>query len=57
MKPKWLIEITNISENNSLHAANPGRISAYGVASLLPVASNSSAEGKAKNRREEIIEQ
>jgi OOP family OmpA-OmpF porin len=39
------------------YAVNSSRLNAYGVASLSPVASNSSAEGKAKNRRVEIVEQ
>jgi OOP family OmpA-OmpF porin len=41
----------------SRHAVKAEQLSSYGVASLSPVASNTSAEGKAKNRRVEIVEQ
>jgi OmpA-OmpF porin, OOP family len=34
-----------------------GRLKAYGVASLAPVASNDTEEGKAKNRRVELVKQ
>jgi len=34
-----------------------GRLKAYGVASLAPVASNDSEEGKQKNRRVELVKQ
>ena len=33
------------------------RLKAYGVASLAPVASNDSEDGKAKNRRVELVKQ
>lgn len=33
------------------------RLKSYGVASLVPVASNSTEEGKAKNRRVELVKQ
>lgn len=33
------------------------QLESYGAASLLPVTSNSTDEGKAKNRRVEIVEQ
>jgi OOP family OmpA-OmpF porin len=33
------------------------RLKSYGVASLSPVASNDNDEGKAKNRREELVKQ
>jgi outer membrane protein OmpA-like peptidoglycan-associated protein len=33
------------------------RLKAYGIASLSPVASNDSEEGKAKNRRVELVKQ
>ncbi|MCK4981079.1 MAG: OmpA family protein [Candidatus Delongbacteria bacterium] len=36
---------------------NPGRLGAFGVSSLSPLKSNSTDEGKALNRRVEIIEQ
>ncbi|MBN2415456.1 OmpA family protein [bacterium] len=39
------------------YAVNAGQVSAYGVASLAPAASNLSDEGRAKNRRVEIVEQ
>ena len=33
------------------------RLKSYGVASLSPVASNDNEEGKAKNRRVELVKQ
>lgn len=39
------------------YAVDPNQLSAHGVSSLVPVTSNNSAEGKAKNRRVEIVEQ
>ncbi|RLB07598.1 MAG: DUF4892 domain-containing protein, partial [Deltaproteobacteria bacterium] len=36
---------------------SPKRLAAYGVASLAPVASNKTEEGRAKNRRVELVEQ
>ena len=33
------------------------RLKSYGVASLAPVASNDTEEGKAKNRRVELVKQ
>jgi hypothetical protein len=49
-------------EENSLELVNawtilPARLSAYGVASLAPVASNRTEDGRAKNRRVELVEQ
>lgn len=39
------------------HAVAPGRLMAHGVGPVAPVASNSSAEGKAKNRRVDLVAQ
>lgn len=39
------------------HAVAQEQLSAHGVSSLAPVTSNTSTEGKAKNRRVEIVEQ
>jgi outer membrane protein OmpA-like peptidoglycan-associated protein len=39
------------------HGITPARLSPYGVASLSPVASNDSEDGKAKNRRVELVKQ
>jgi OmpA-OmpF porin, OOP family len=39
------------------HGIAPARLKAYGVSSLCPVASNDSTEGKAKNRRVELVKQ
>ncbi len=38
------------------YGVNTEKLSAYGVASLSPVASNATDEGRAKNRRVEIVE-
>jgi OmpA-OmpF porin, OOP family len=39
------------------HGIAPVRLSSYGVASLSPVASNDTEDGKAKNRRVELVKQ
>jgi OOP family OmpA-OmpF porin len=39
------------------YAIAPARLKSYGVASLAPVASNDTEEGKAKNRRVELVKQ
>lgn len=39
------------------YAIAPARLKAYGVASLTPVASNDTEEGRAKNRRVELVKQ
>jgi OmpA-OmpF porin, OOP family len=41
----------------SSHGIAPARLEAYGVSSLCPVASNKTEDGKAKNRRVELVEQ
>ncbi len=41
----------------SKHGIVAGRLKAYGVSSLSPVASNSTEDGKAKNRRVELVAQ
>ena len=38
------------------HEIATARLKPYGVASLAPVASNKTEEGKAKNRRVELVE-
>ncbi|MCX8117841.1 MAG: OmpA family protein, partial [Desulfobacterota bacterium] len=39
------------------HKISPERLKAFGVGSLSPVASNKTEEGRAKNRRVELVEQ
>ena len=39
------------------HSISAARLAAYGVADLAPVASNTSEEGRAKNRRVELVPQ
>jgi outer membrane protein OmpA-like peptidoglycan-associated protein len=39
------------------YKANPQRLKAYGVGQLAPVAPNKTEEGRAKNRRVELVEQ
>jgi len=46
-----------IRELTSKYKISPGRLRAFGVASLAPVASNKTEEGRAKNRRVELVEQ
>ncbi len=41
----------------SKYGISEGRLKSYGVASLAPVASNTTEEGKAKNRRVELVKQ
>ena len=46
-----------MNELISKYGVNAEQLKAYGVANLSPVTSNSTEEGKAKNRRVEIVEQ
>jgi OmpA-OmpF porin, OOP family len=46
-----------VSELIKLFRIEPNRLTAYGVASLNPVTTNSTENGKSKNRRVEIVEQ
>lgn len=46
-----------LNELTTKFAVSPGQLRANGVASLSPMASNATEEGKAKNRRVEIVEQ
>ncbi len=49
-----------VAVTNSLvskHGIASSRLKAYGVSSLNPIASNKTEEGKAKNRRVELVEQ
>jgi flagellar motor protein MotB len=39
------------------YGINAARLKSFGVASLSPVASNDTDEGKAKNRRVELVKQ
>lgn len=48
---------TVMNELISKYGVNPNQLKAYGVANLLPVTSNKTDEGKARNRRVEIVEQ
>ena len=41
----------------SKHGIAAARLKGYGVSSLSPIASNKTEEGKAKNRRVELVEQ
>ncbi len=41
----------------SEYDVDANRLKAYGVGPLAPVASNKSEEGRAKNRRVELVEQ
>jgi chemotaxis protein MotB len=44
-----------LREIESAHAVAPSRLSATGFADQRPVASNSTPEGRARNRRVEIV--
>ena len=39
------------------HGVAAARLKAYGVASLAPITSNDTEDGKAKNRRVELVKQ
>jgi outer membrane protein OmpA-like peptidoglycan-associated protein len=39
------------------YGITPERLKSYGVASLAPVVSNDTEEGRAKNRRVELVKQ
>ncbi len=45
-----------VKELTTKYKISPDRLRAYGVASLAPVASNKTEEGRAKNRRVELVE-
>jgi flagellar motor protein MotB len=45
--------VTNALVND--YGVDAGQLQAYGVASLSPVTSNSTKEGRAQNRRVEIV--
>lgn len=46
-----------VKELITKHSVSEDRIKPYGVGPLAPVASNKTEEGRAKNRRVELIEQ
>ena len=46
-----------VTELTTKYNVKAEQLTAYGVSSLVPVTSNMTAEGKAKNRRVEIVEQ
>lgn len=46
-----------ITELTTKYAINPDQLKAFGMASLAPVTSNDTEQGKAKNRRVEIVKQ
>ncbi len=46
-----------IKELVSNYGVDPGQLKAYGVANLSPVSTNLNEEGRARNRRVEIVEQ
>jgi len=46
-----------IRELTTKYKISPDRLKAFGVGSLAPVATNKTEEGRAKNRRVELVEQ
>ncbi|MCS7203319.1 MAG: OmpA family protein [Thermodesulfovibrio sp.] len=46
-----------VKELTTKHKISPDRLKAFGVASFAPVASNKTEDGRAKNRRVELVEQ
>ncbi|MDI6715163.1 MAG: OmpA family protein [Thermodesulfovibrio sp.] len=46
-----------VKELTTKYKISPDRLRAFGVASLAPVASNKTEDGRAKNRRVELVEQ
>jgi len=46
-----------ITELTTKYSVNSVQLKAYGIASLVPVFSNITEEGRAQNRRVEIVEQ
>jgi len=48
---------TVVKELTTKYKISPDRLNAYGVGSLAPVSSNKTDEGRAKNRRVELVEQ
>jgi len=46
-----------VKELTTKHKISPDRLKAFGIGSLAPVASNRTEEGRAKNRRVELVEQ
>jgi outer membrane protein OmpA-like peptidoglycan-associated protein len=46
-----------VSALTTTHGIAPARLKGYGVGPLAPVASNDSSDGRAKNRRVELVKQ